>query len=176
MKDKNGKFSFGATGIGSTAHVSLLAFCAAGGLECNYVPYDGGSEAMLAMLGGEIDAVVGGSQQILGQLKSGDIRIVANIGTTRSESIKMFPLLLKWALTLVQNTLNGLLGPAGMDPKIITILHDAFKAALEDKRVVEAMNAAGIEIAYANPEDFKKVLYSMSKDYGVILKQLGLIK
>ena len=49
----------------------------------------------------------------------------------------------------------GLVGPKGMDPAIVKKLHDAFKKAYDDPKVIEAYDKFDFVRRYMNTEDYQ---------------------
>lgn len=167
--------SAASTAVGAAAHVSLMSFCNDIGAEVNYVPYKSGNEAMVALLGGQVDLCVGGSQQIVGQLANGDIRIVANLGSAGGVGYEDVPLACENGCVTSIDTFNGLLGPAGMDQAIVDKLVSAIQTALSDSATIAALEAGGIELGYMGPEEFGDYLKIYNDTVETVLKSIGLI-
>ena len=54
---------------------------------------------------------------------------------------------------MVSNSPFGLAGPKGMDPKVVQILHDAFKKRMEGPSCVETIAKTDQEPFYLNTVD-----------------------
>ncbi len=54
--------------------------------------------------------------------------------------------------------LIGIAGPKGIDPKIVAILHDAFKKTLDDPKVQEVMAKMEYVPGYKSGADYKSCL------------------
>ena len=70
----------------------------------------------------------------------------------------------------------GIIGPPGMDPRIVKKLHAAFKKAWETPEMQAFYKKEGKDPVYKNSKDFKA---SVSADFdamGETIKQLGLVK
>ena len=82
----------GSSGAGGWDHIRLLMVADAAGLEdltaLRWVQFDGGTDAVTQMMGGQIDVVSTDLCEIAGFVESGDIRILAALS---SESIPAFP-------------------------------------------------------------------------------------
>ena len=50
----------------------------------------------------------------------------------------------------------GIGGPKGMDPKVVKILHDAFRKALDDPEFVKTMEQYDQIKSYLNTEDYTR--------------------
>jgi len=51
-----------------------------------------------------------------------------------------------------------LIGPKGLSPQIVAMIHDASKKAMEDPIFRKPMETRGFDISYEGPQDLKKHL------------------
>ena len=70
----------------------------------------------------------------------------------------------------------GLIGPGGMDPRILKKLSDAFKKAYEDPFFQELLATLVQTPMYKDSESFKQQVLGDFDLQGKITKQMGLIK
>ena len=82
----------GSSGAGGWDHIRLLMVAQEGGLEdlsaLRWVQFDGGTDAVTQMMGGQIDVVSTDLGEIAGFVESGDVRILAALS---DEPIPAFP-------------------------------------------------------------------------------------
>lgn len=82
----------GSSGAGGWDHIRLLMVAQAAGVEelgaIRWVQFDGGTDAVTQMMGGQIDVVSTDMGEIAGFVESGDIRILAALS---DEPIPAFP-------------------------------------------------------------------------------------
>ncbi|MEZ4556126.1 MAG: tripartite tricarboxylate transporter substrate-binding protein [Caldilineaceae bacterium] len=72
----------GGSAVGGQDHMKVLVLAQGAGLDplsIKYTPFDGGGEAMTALLGGFIDVFPGDVSEVLGQLEAGTIKVVATL-------------------------------------------------------------------------------------------------
>ena len=100
------------------------------GIQWTHVPFRGTSESTNSLLGGHISAVADASGWAP-LVNSGQLRLLA-IWIKRSKSWPDVPTLKESGVAMVSNSPFGLAGPKGMDPKVVQILHDAFKKGMEE--------------------------------------------
>ena len=72
------------------------------------------------------------------------------------------------------NMTYGVFVPKGTPEDVIKILHDAFKAALEDPDVIKGYENAGIVVNYGDGASFAKELEVENTAFGEVVKKLGL--
>jgi len=176
VKNNPDKFIYGSGGIGNPPHVAMEQFLLAQGLKLKYVPYEGTSQAYTALLGGHVHGEITSSQELKGQVDSGQVRMLANFGTVKYDYYKDIPTLKELGFNQSTEAYYGIVVPKGVPKEIVAILHDSFKKALEDPEVIEAFKQNGIMGHYAGTEEFHQQIVRENKEYGVILKEMGLLK
>jgi tripartite-type tricarboxylate transporter receptor subunit TctC len=82
-KANPGKYSLGSFGVGSVAHLYGELLQEASGIELLHVPFKGESEAMRALVGGEIDSVFFGPSAVKPQADKGVLHMLAVVGKER---------------------------------------------------------------------------------------------
>lgn len=126
-------------------HFAWLQLNKQEGAKVNVVVFDGGAQALTAVLGGHVDALCAGFSGILPQAKSGQVRILA----TMEQEGKQF---LPGIQTMEEQGYKGFYGmtrnwfvPAGTPKEIVEILEGAIKRAMDTedhtKRALESGQA-----------------------------------
>lgn len=82
---------YGTAGVGSAQHFNAELLNDAMGIQMQAVPYKGGQEAMLDLMGGRIDVVVGSLGGLLSQINSGKAKGVAVLSRERSPAAPNIP-------------------------------------------------------------------------------------
>jgi tripartite-type tricarboxylate transporter receptor subunit TctC len=70
----------------------------------------------------------------------------------------------------------GLAGPRGMDPAIVKKLHDAFKLAFEDPKIIELYDKFDFSRRYMNSADYAAFVPKLAAEEKAALQKLGLAK
>lgn len=87
LKTNPGSVPMGAGGtVGSQDWMKAALIARAAGVDpraMRYVPYEGGGQAMAALLGGHIQAAPADASEVKGQLEAGDIRVLATLSPNR---------------------------------------------------------------------------------------------
>ena len=174
-KDNPGKLNYGSPGAGSTPHMGMERIQKQLGIKLVHVPFKGAAEVNIAVAGGH--TMVGASGTSAKTLAdAGKLRFL-NIWTpSRLKMLPDVPTLRELGIPFDIEGPIGVAGPKGMDPKIVTILHDAFKKTLDDPKVLEVLAKMELVPAYKNGADYKKALAeSMEVERG-IMTEIGLVK
>ena len=132
-RSKPGALSFGSVGFGSTHHLAGELLKTAAGIDILHVPYRGDSQAITALLGGEVPMIIGTSVLLAPQIESGTVRGLAVTSSTRSALLPKVPSAAEAGLEGFDvRTWAGLLAPKGTPAAIIASLNKAVQAVLAD--------------------------------------------
>ncbi|MEW9672431.1 Bug family tripartite tricarboxylate transporter substrate binding protein [Ammoniphilus sp. 3BR4] len=170
------KFTYGTSGAGLTQHITIENFTVKTGAQLKHVPFKGGSPALTALLGGNVEGAVVQTTEALPFIQDGTLRPIFISGTYKPEELKDVPLLTEKNIDVQADVWTGLVAPKDVPDEVVQILHDSFKQALEDPAVVEQFKKIGAAPVYKSSADFKAVI---DQDYtinGEVLKAIGLKK
>src|SRR5258706_2431555 len=128
-KANPGKFSYGSTGIGTSPHLLVEELATKAGVQLLHVPFKGNADSTQALMGGHTMA----QSDSTGWGKfvdAGSFRLLVTFGEQRTRWGA--PTAKELGYDVVSYSPYGIAGPKGMDPKVVKILHDAFKKAMDD--------------------------------------------
>ena len=153
-KDPNG-LSYGTSGTGGTPHIAGELFKQKTGANLVHIPYKGGGQALLDLLGGNIPlvytAVAGANQYV----NSGRIKAIAVSSAKRSPSMPEVPTFIESGVKdFVIDDWVGLLAPAKTPKPIITKLNQALNEILNSPEGKARLLAMGITPSPGSPEKF----------------------
>jgi len=174
VKENPGEVTYGTSGSGNSQHISMEALAGVEDLDMEHVPYEGGSPAITALLGGHIDVSVNQSVEALPQIESGELRALVNTGATASKGFEDVPLLEDKGVDVALDVWNGIVAPADLPEEVQEILVDAFEEALDDERVIDQFDKLGIEPAFEPPEKLKEIAEETYEVHGEVLKEAGI--
>ncbi len=174
-KANPGKVNFGSPGAASTPHMGMERIQKQLGIKLVHVPFKGALEVNVAVAGGHI--MVGASGTSAKSLAdAGKLRFL-NIWTpNRLKMLPDVPTLRELGIPFDIEGPIGIAGPKGMDPKIVAILHDAFKKTLDDPKVQEVLAKLELVPAYKSGVDYKKALAETMETERMIMTELGMVK
>ncbi len=174
-KAKPGEFTFGSTGNGTTPHLAVEEFAMKAGIKLQHVPFKGNADGMQALLGGHVmshsDATGWGPH-----VEAGTCRLLATYGSKRTKRWPNIPTLNELGYDTVSDSPFGIGAPKGMDPAITRKLHDAFKATLEDPKVLASFEKYDQSVIYMNTEEYTKFARENFLKEKKLIEQLGLSK
>lgn len=174
-KKQPGKITIGNAGAGGGTHLIALAFEKAAGIKLNHVPYKGGGPAIVGVMGAHVNAVMLSPPEGVSQLGAGDLRCIAITSKQRLEEFPDYPTVIEQGFDFTLGQWRGLAAPKGTDSAKIKVIHDAFKATMEDPDFLKVAQKAGILLEYKGTEEFTKWVEEQDKFYKdlIISNKLG---
>ena len=174
-KTNPGKVTYATPGAGTTIHIAMEMFALKQGIKWIPVPMKGGAgETTLAVLGGHVMATAD-STGWAPHVNSGDLRLLVTCGDHRTKKWPTVPTMKELGYGVV-NSPFGLAGPKGMDPKVVKILHDAFKKGMKDPAFLEISEKFDMEIFYKNTDDYVRYVKELVEEEKENVEKLGLKK
>lgn len=171
-KANPGKVQIGASGAGSSGHVATRFLELKSGAEFTFVPFKGGSEVLQAFVGGHINGVIdGGWAQIE---KQGKGRVIVTFQDKRIPRLPNVPTARESGIDYVTRSPIGLVGPKGMDPRVVKVIHDAFRAALTDPTYKRYLELHDLEDNYLSGEDYFKLAQRLWEEEKQAVQMLGM--
>jgi len=175
-KKNPGKFTYGSSGNYGTMHMPMEMFAGAEGLKLVHVPYTGAGPAIVALLGGQVDAVATGPATIVQHVKSGKIRALAHWGDVRLVKLPDVPSLKESGTNVQYAQWSGLFVPAGTPDAVVARLREAAKAAANDPKVKEVLLTAGSPIQYMDAPEFQKYVDADAAKMADVVKRVGKVE
>jgi len=165
--------SIATNGAGTTPHVVMDDLFGKRGLTYIHVPYKGTAEQMIAVTSGQVMVGVN-SNGFAPFVDSGKLRLLVTFGEHRTKRWPTVPTLKELGHGIVANSPYGIVGPAGIPPAIVQVLHDAFRTAMNDPEHLAELAVFDQEIAYLGPEDYGRALRASYDNERRIVERLGL--
>ena len=154
-----GKLTFGASGVGTSTHLATVLFLSQARLDLVSVTYKGASQALVAMIGNEVDIVVIGPPAALPHIQAGRVKALAVMRNTRLPTLPQVPTTREAGINDSEVvTWYGLLVPAATPRAIVQRLNAVWAQAAATPDLREKMNNTGSEIAATTPEQFAAMI------------------
>jgi tripartite-type tricarboxylate transporter receptor subunit TctC len=154
-----GKLNFGSSGIGTSVHLATVLFLSQTRLNLVNITYKGASQALVAMVGNEVDLVVLGPTSAMPHIQAGRVKTLAVMRSARLPSLPQVPTIKEAGVEDSEViTWYGLLAPAGTPREIVRRLNAEWVKAAALPETREKMQAAGVEILSGTPEQFAAMI------------------
>jgi tripartite-type tricarboxylate transporter receptor subunit TctC len=173
VKANPGRISFGSSGNYGTMHVPMEQLKAATSTFMLHVPYTGAGPAVLALLGGQIEALSTGPASVKQHIASGRLRALAHWGEGRLASMPEVPSFKELGLPIQYSQWSGLFVPADTPAPVVDSLRQAAKFAAQDARAVAALTAAGTSFMYQDAPEFERFVQTDAKDMSALVIRIG---
>ncbi len=170
---KSKQFSVGNAGPGSIWHAASAALAESAGVTFRPVPFDGGAPAVVALLGGKIDAASVGVPEVLSGVKSGKLRALAVLADERNQQLPNVPTAKEAGTDTVITAWGGFGAPKGTPQPVVDKLAAAFKTAISSPAFKQAMESQGVQALYRDPQAFTTFAGEQSKQFSQIVPKLG---
>ena len=139
-KANPGKLRIATAGPGTVPHASGILAGEVLGCKFTFVPYQGGAPAIVAVMGGQVDATIEMVQSMAEAYKGGKLKILASFTNQPIPGLdipalgKIEP---KFAKELPYGPYFGLFAPLKTPDNVVKILTDKMDEAVKDKRWIE---------------------------------------
>ncbi len=174
-KENPGKVTYATPGAGTSLHIGMEQIAAKSGVKFTQVPFKGGAETNAAVLGGHT-TLQADSSGWKGLVEAGQLRLLMIWTDKPSPNYPGVPTLQQLGYPFVFDSPFGIAGPKGMDPKIVAILHDAFKKAIDDPAVQATLKKYDMVVNYKNTADYVKFVTEVTATESKVVDMLGLKK
>jgi len=176
VSGKKEPLKWGLSHLGGNDHVAIHSFAKKTGVKYDPVVYQSGGEVMVAALGGVIDVFISNPSEIMGQVESGDLRVIASMSEKRLSILPEVPTLKEKGYDVVFGTWRGVVVKKGTDPEIIKTLEELFYKAADANIYREFLKNNGMDFNVKNAEEFKVFMSSQHKVFADGIREIGLVK
>ena len=176
LKTKPGKYNYGSSGNYGTMHVPMEMLKASAGISVTHIPYTGAGPAVLALLGGQVDALSTGPASVLAHIKAGKLRALAHWGDKPLTSMPEVLSLKQLGQPVQFAQWSALFVPAGTPDAIVQKLRAAAKKVAADPAVVQTINRAGSPIEYLDAPEFQAYWDADAKLMTEAVRRIGKVE
>jgi tripartite-type tricarboxylate transporter receptor subunit TctC len=174
-KKNPGKIKYSTSGVGTGMHVVMEYIAQKEGIKWVHVPYKGTPAARTALLGGHVNACSSGIDWPP-FVQSGDLRVLATHGHKRSPFFPNVPTMKELGYDITNETIHGILGPAGLLPDIVKTLEAAFTKGMETQEFKTARDKLYLSPVSYNSQQFDEHLKRYWAMEEKMYKDIGIVK
>ncbi len=169
-----GKLNYGSAGNGTLQHVAAEMLMREAKIQVTHVPYKGSQQALVDLLGGQIDFTFDLGAAIP-HIKTDKVRLLAVPGNTRSPIFPDTPTMAEAGTNVNITWLSGVYAPAGTPREIVTRLNREIGRIMQsaEARAVLAPMAAEAS-APMSPEEFAAHQNRERARYGTIVREANI--
>ncbi len=173
-KANPGKLSYASTGIGSAPNLAAELFRSQAGVDIVHIPYKGGSQAVIDLMSGRVDMLIGNMPDFLPQLRGGQIRPIAFAGDRAAPELPDIPLIKQWLPGYSVTNWFGIVAPSGLKPDALAAWSQALQEVLADADVRARMTEQGMEILGGSPQAFQERIDRDRERWSAVIKSANI--
>ncbi|WP_186332373.1 Bug family tripartite tricarboxylate transporter substrate binding protein [Bordetella genomosp. 13] len=168
-----GKLNYGSPGYGSTTHLDVELLLQAAKIDVLHVPYKGGSAAMNALLGDEVQML---SVEISAALPlQQKVRIAAIMADKRSPLLPDVPTTVELGYpSVIASSMYGVIAPPKTPDAIMAKFRAAVHQALAMPEVRDQLLRQGQAPSPSTAEEYRKLMADESARWAGIIKTRGI--
>lgn len=178
VKARPGKLNYGSSGAGSPQRLAMEYFMREAGIQMVHIPYKGGAGgAALAVLSGEVSAVMTSVSSILPHVRAGKLKAYGVVAPRRLAVLPDTPTMVESGFPkMTAGAWQGVYFPK-QTPRAVT---DKFFAVTQkvmaDPEVGRRLSDQGADVVVSkSPEAFAHFMKSENELYDKLVKQIGLV-
>ncbi|MCG2591480.1 tripartite tricarboxylate transporter substrate binding protein [Ramlibacter sp. XY19] len=168
------KLGMGNAGNGSIWHLAASALEDKAGVKFNHVPFQGAGPAVLALLGGHIDAVAVSPAEVTTYVQAGKLKTLAVMADQRVKGFEKVPTLKERKIDLSIGTWRGIAAPKNTPPETVAYLKKLALAASSEPAFRETLDKQNLGFVYADDVAFKQVIARDNAYFKSLIGKLGI--
>ncbi len=165
----------GISGRGTASHLNGLIFADGLSIKVNWVPFEGGAQALTAVAGKHIDFSMVATTSAQPLVKAGKLRALVVMADGKDMVFPDVPLPKNLGLNFpIISMIRGADGPPKMSPAIIKILEDAFAKSVKEPEYQSWTQSRMIESLFLGSKEYGRATEIQQKEidrYKDLLKE-----
>ncbi|UWQ14113.1 tripartite tricarboxylate transporter substrate binding protein [Aliiroseovarius sp. M344] len=181
IKAEPGTIAFaGGSAVGGFDHLKPLMILQRAGVTdvtaVKYIGVDGGADAITQTVGGFTQAMSGDMSEVVGFLKSGDVRAIAVLTEERVPGFDDIPTAKEQGIDVVAVNWRGLYVPKGISDDDFNMWADRLQKVADSAEWQEAMVANGLAPFTKVGGDFQSYVDGVVAEIRTLSKEIGVIQ
>jgi tripartite-type tricarboxylate transporter receptor subunit TctC len=171
-----GQLSYASSGKGTPSQLEMEMLKSTYGFDMVEVPYKGGAQAIMDVIGGRVAAYYLTLPAALPHIKSGKLRALGVGALQRVPSAPEIPTMAEAlaAPGYEAHTWYGFVVPAGTPPAAVAILRAEIVKAIQTPQVKERAAQLGAELVTGTPDEFARLMRSEHEKWTRLVKAIGM--
>ncbi|MGP9819428.1 tripartite tricarboxylate transporter substrate binding protein [Salinarimonas sp. NSM] len=141
----------GTVGLMSNGHLPGVALEEATGAEFAFVHFNGAAPLVTALLAGDVDVAINGTQTTVPHIDSGSMRAIGFFGDRRTGFLPELATLREQGIDVSAPSSFAIIGPAGMDDAVVERLSETIGEVVARDAFQERLAALSLESEYMDP-------------------------
>jgi tripartite-type tricarboxylate transporter receptor subunit TctC len=163
------------SGVGSHTHISSVALFKTAGAEVVDVPF-GAAQVITSLLGGQVDAALQLPAALAGNVKAGQMRLLAALIANRDPAFPDVPTARESGVDVTLEAWRGIAVPKGTPQPVIAALEEAIRQTVASKEFVDGCERLGARPAFLGSNEFGKLIAKEDGELARLMEVIGLLK
>ena len=168
------KINYGSSGNGGVNHLVTELFARSAGISMQQIPYKGMGDAVVGLLGDQVDLLVTAMPTGLPHVKSGKMTALAVSSARRAAAAPQIPTATEQGVPFVSNNWVGFTVPKGAPREVYEWLSKSVIAAMSTPDLMQRINAMGAEPNLLVGDDYGKMIQSETARWTEVVKAAGI--
>ncbi len=174
LRSNPARLSYGTTGSGSAAHLTMELFKADAKVFLVHIPYRGFPQAVTDMMGGNIQTMFAIAPGVLPHIKAGRMKGLAVTALKRSDQAPDIPSVAELGYPQLESLAwIGMLAPAKTPQEIIDRLATETQRILRDPDAKKTLSNLGFDVIGSTPAEFRKFQHAEIDKWGKVIRATG---
>jgi len=174
VRSQGERFNYSSNGAGTFPHLAAELYRRQIGGKYAHIPYAGGSQALVALVAGEVGFSINHIPIALPVLKGGKIKAIATTGRQRSAAFPQLPTFEEAGVKGFEaSAWFGLFAPAGTPQAAIEKLNAAVVQALKTPELRDRLLSMGDDPVGGSPEALAALVQADLAKWPVIMREAG---
>ncbi|WP_426958361.1 tripartite tricarboxylate transporter substrate binding protein [Muricoccus radiodurans] len=168
-----GRITYSSSGIATTNHLAMEEIALKEGVSLTHVPFRGATEGVTAVLSGQVVSIADSSTWAP-NVEAGQMRLLSVWSAERAARFPEVPTLKELGYDMVVTSPYGIMGPKGMDPGVVRVLHDALKDALFSPENTRVRAQFDMPLEYRRTEEYRDFIARRAEYERTMVQRLNL--
>jgi len=173
-KKDPGNVRVGNSGNGSIWHLAAAALGDKTGTEFNHIPFNGAAPAVLALLGGHIEAVAVSPAEVTTHVQTGKLKMLVVMADKRLKGFEKIPTAKERGVDLTIGTWRGLAAPKNTPPEVMAKLREITAKTASEQSLKDVMDKQNLGYVYTDGALFKETLAKDNIYFKELITKLNL--
>ena len=149
--------NYSSSGTGGNNHIAMEMFSKAAGIKMTHIPYKGIAPGVVALISGEVDAIIASSPAVMTQVKAGKARAIAVSSLKPTPLVPGLPAIAESGVPgFAYENWWGVFAPAGTPSNVVNTINASVNKVLvgaEMKNLLDREGAAAAPMTVAQLAD-----------------------
>ena len=166
---------YASSGTGTAQHLGMEMLKLKAGIDLTHVPYKGGGQAINDVVSGQVKVAILGVAPVLPFIKSGQLKVLAMTGETRSALFPQVGTVQETVPDFVTLQWFSMVAPAGIPKDVQNRLHELLARVSQDPEIRQRLSAIGLEVQLsAQPADLTRFMEQDMAKWPPLVKAAGI--